>query len=1009
MTLLRKRLGLASATVPIAAATLFAAPALAQIAPAGSVIGNQATAVYTTAGGLQVTVQSNLVETLVNQIAAVDLESSYDGVQADAGTPELDDALVGAKTASDQGGLVSFAHTIENLGNGVDTFNLSVANTGFATGTVEIFPDADANGVADSTTPITATPPLAAGEVFGIVVQANYPAGAAGSETDTPIQIEAESVFDTNKTDAVNDDIIYQSGAIVLTNKSITPSNGAPGDTVTVTLSYQNAGGAPGVVRIKDPLPPELTYTPGSASWSFGGTLTDDHTDGVDATAGTGDTIDFGVALASALSVDDFDTGNDRQTILFTVDDVPVGTVGEVTFQATITGGTPAGTYNNRVYACVGATCDPDDPGPNPPFTVNADLGVTLADSQSGTTPPATDTYPDDPAGLGGTLASSTDTDSDTTNDVVEEDGTNGNITATPTNQWAAGSEIPFSFILSNDSNATETFNLTERDTTADLAGTTPLPGITPTADFPGSTTFRFETASGQVILDTDSDGNPDVTVPAGGAVEIVLIADLDPAESRSDTAPPWVREVVATAQSDTNIVNESVALLSSAVVADTVDLKNDDGGIVATAGTNPDDDATNSGNPWVTQTTDPGTTVDFALVIENTSVTPQSFDLQFYADPNTTTPPPGSPIGDGLAPGTGLPANWNVQFLDGTTPSNNTGVLAAGGTKTITARVTVPADAKPGDVDIWFKAISPTTGAFDVKLDRVTVNAIVDLQITPDQTGQATSGGTAVLTHTLSNVGNVGITDGALSVTTPFLTFSSVILVDSNNDGVLDAGDAAVTSITEVMTAAGANIGNADATLDPGESVLLFHRVQVPPGALDGTSEQAVITIDSALTDAAPGAVTDGNTANNAVTDTVTVVSGNLQLVKEQARDDDCDGTADTAFQQGQLPGSPGQCIVYRVTATNTGGGDAEGVEIRDQTPAFTTYEAVAGFADVDDGSVGGTISTEPGQGATGDVIATYGTLSPGETAVLTFIVEIDGNLGNDTSGASTPLQAAN
>lgn len=1009
-------IGIKSAAVAIIFALGAATPAaFAQQPAAGSVIGNQAQAVYETASGQSVTVQSNRVETRVNQVVAVDLEAAFDSVQAGG----ADDALVGAKPISTLGGIITFPHTVTNLGNGADAFSLS---TNYAAGgagltNIAIYPDADADGVADTLTPVSETPTLAPGEVFGVVVQAAVPAGLTPGEADDPITLTATStasgpaVSNPGASDAVSDDILVQAGPVIVANTFITPDSGGAGDAITVTLTYQNTGAAAGVARLSNPLPPQLTYVPGSAFWSDGtGAALSEAGDGAEQTSGAGDTIDFRVGLAGALSVSDFDAGADRNTVLFEIDDVAPGVSGSVTFQATIAASAAPGVYETAVYFCDettdGANCDPVNRGPAPTFAVDAVAGLTFADSQSSADTPRSgpglgDPYADPALALGGALASGTgagaDTDGDTANDVVENDGTNGNTTdpAGGAGAWAETSAIPFSFILTNDGTGRDTFNLTERASTALVAGD----------DFPAGTVFRFENASGQLLPDTDGNGAPDVTLDPGEAAEVVLVADLQVGALRSDADAAWLREVVATSQNDPTLFNESVAALSSAVIAGAVDLQNlgPSSGNIAAEGAAADDDltldGTITGDPFNVIAAEPGTSVDFGLRVVNGSTTAQAFDLEVSGNA-----PTGTPLGATFDAGLGLPADWRVEFRRGGVEVSGSGVIAAGGQVDLIARVTIPAGASAGDQDLWFRAISPTTGAFDVKLDRVSVNADTDLLLTPDRTVQAAAGGTAVLSHNLSNIGNVPVTDGAVTFTTAFSTFTAELFVDANGNGEFDGADVSVASIAEILTATGA------AALDPGESVILFVRVQTPAVALPGLSEQAVLAVASALTDDGGGAVTDTNTANNAVTESVEIIVGDLEIVKRQARDDDCDGTPETSFQLTQLAGGPTQCVLYEVVAVNTGDEDALDVEIRDGTPPFTTFEVVATVSPsaVKSGSGAGAaaVSAQPAQGASGDVIATFQTLAPGDTATLTFSVEIEGNLPNTVGGASTPLQ---
>ncbi len=136
---------------------------------AGSVIGNQAVATYTNAAGDTVTVTSNTVETVVQQVAGVTLTSDNSETVA-------------------PGGKAFLPHIITNDGNGPDAFNLLVAenDTGpLETSQLVFYPDANMDGVADSATPLLETPVLAPGEQFGVVIEATVPSTNAAGDTDT--------------------------------------------------------------------------------------------------------------------------------------------------------------------------------------------------------------------------------------------------------------------------------------------------------------------------------------------------------------------------------------------------------------------------------------------------------------------------------------------------------------------------------------------------------------------------------------------------------------------------------------------------------------------------------------------------------------------------------------------------------------------------------------------------------------------------------------------------------
>lgn len=100
-------------------------------------------------------------------------------------------------------------------------------------------------------------------------------------------------------------------------------------------------------------------------------------------------------------------------------------------------------------------------------------------------------------------------------------------------------------------------------------------------------------------------------------------------------------------------------------------------------------------------------------------------------------------------------------------------------------------------------------------------------------------------------------------------------------------------------------------------------------PGSI-GSGQTGTITYDVVTTEAAvsssetntitliPAGVNGTTTpVVPSVTNTTTVEG--LKLVKTQAIDANCDGTADAEFVDTAISGTPGQCVVYRITATNS------------------------------------------------------------------------------------------
>ncbi|RVL84943.1 DUF11 domain-containing protein [Sinorhizobium meliloti] len=899
----------------------FAPSALAAPPAAGTVIGNQAVATFES-GGQTFSVTSNLVQTTINTIAGVQIE-----------TDTTKSAVAGGK--------VLFPHTITNVGNAADRYSLTTSDPGTGLSVVGIYADGDCDGVPDTLTSITQTGSLNAGESACVVVEVNVAAGTTGSPT---FKITAASTLTTagnftagtanqpnQPNDTNTDTVSVTTGAVFEFTKTMSllddeDGSGSltPGDTVRVRFNYSNTGGADAAnVIITDVLPGQLTYVADKGLWSDGGTMAD--TGGaVDHTNGQGHTISYS-----------FDTG----TVKATLSAVPVGKTGYIEFVGAVVTGA-AGTISNT------GTIDSDQTDlqtSNEARLViddNGAIGVTLADRAV-----ANKSYAGRPAADGTDGAYDTAPASST-----DEDATGNDVVAYTETYLPSSIPVPFEVIITNHSNAAQRFDLSA------AAG-----------NFPAGTTFSFATTDGAPVLDTNSNGRPDVQVGANSVARFFVRANLPDGAARSAGAEPaWEATVTATAVSNPAVSNRTRLRISSGVGGGTVDLQNAD---ELAAGLNV---ANDNGAPWTTVTTNPGQAAEFTLVVKNNRSVSDSFNLSFS--------------GSNFAPGS-MPAGWQVVFRNAGGTVTNTGVIAPGASATFTAVVTPPATAAPGNTDVYFRAASASSAAVvDTKLDRVTVGQVVDLSIRTDQTAQAAPGGVVVMTHTLENLGNVAITNGPIGYNPDFPSFAETLRVDANGNGVLDSTDATVTSIANILTA-------LDKTeLAPGDRVLLFSRVQAPASAVGGLSESAKIVVSSSLTAPGETTVTDGNTSNNSVTETVTIVSGNVVVVKEQAVDADCNGTADSgtafSFTQAGQAADPGACIVYRITATNMGTADATELKIDDATPAYTAYVASSGAAT---GGSSATLALEPADGATGAIRSTHGTLAPGQVARLTFQVKID------------------
>ena len=521
-----------------------------------------------------------------------------------------------------------------------------------------------------------------------------------------------------------------------------------------------------------------------------------------------------------------------------------------------------------------------------------------------------------------------------------------GEIVPGPANP---GSTVSFNNVVTNTGTGTDTFNMS--------LGTN---------NFPVGTTFQLFKSGGLTpLVDTNGDGIIDTGPLAPGATyTVVLKATLPP--NATNTGAPFSITKTATSVFDPTKSATATDTLS-AITNPKVDLTNNaaiGGSGVLGVGAGPE------GSALVTNATNPGTTTTFVLVANNTGPSPDSYDLAA-----STVSGFGS---------TTLPAGWTVTFKadsgTGTCSATgasitNTGSVAAGAAVTVCAVVTVPAGYAAGTSDLYFRTLSPTSAVSDTIHDAVTVNAVRSITITPNGAGQTYPGGSYVYSHTLTNNGNVTEGNATLSALTLATAnnqsgWTATLYYDTNNNGVLDSGDPLITSTLSAVLAAG---------LAPGASITVFDKVLAPSGAVPGAVDATTITVTTTN-----GSYITTVPAPAVAVDSTTVISGNLTLLKAQAVDTGCTGaTGGTVYTQANLAAKPGECVLYQITVTNVGSADATSVVVSDVTPTYTTLKTAAAT------TVG--TATSPTVGTAGAVTATVGTLTPSQSAVVTFSVKID------------------
>ena len=847
---------------------------------AGSVIGNQAVATYTNAAGDTITVTSNTVETIVQQVAGVTLTS--DNTETIA-----------------PGGKAFLPHIITNEGNGADSFSLTAveANTGtLNTSQLVFYPDANMDGVADSATPLNSTPVLAPGEQFGVVIEATVASNATGTDT---ITITATSALDGTELATNTDTLTISNGAIVELVKSMVAdaaSGGNPsivdaGDTVTITLTYSSTGlAAANNYVVQDVLDGNLTYVPGSARWSDSATPLDDDNGStvVDASNGSSETIAW-----------DFD---DAQTVNFNLSSVGSGRSGSVTFQAVVASTADAGIIPNTATQEVNGAAFP----PSNTASINVDSTFRVA---------VADTAINSDLTVNAAVASATDDDT-AGNDVVLETG-----------DVYQGGVIRQEFVLTNLSNQSDSLSLQVAN-----------------VDFPDGTTFRFVGADG--ITPIVGSVGP---LAVGASATVTLIATLP--TDVTPTATTNYTAVISTISDASGVTDISTAEFSGEVLAAAVDLEN------AVVGSEGDGAApTNGILPWVTTTTDPGQPVTYDMVVQNDGPVSDSYNLSL-AQP--------------------LPTGWTYEFRDADgNVVTNTGTIPAGGSTTFQVVVTPPDDALPGDTLVDIALTSSVSGQGDRIVNQVTVNEIYDVQIIDDQTAQAAPGGIVEITHTVTNKGNVAITEGAIN-DSGLTNFSGAIFWDANGNGVIDPTEPVIDNFNDLTDGVSLGVNG----LAPGDSITLIYRVQTPSTSTAGVTENGTITVATSLNG---GSATDVHASDNAVEDRITIISGDMTLNKYQYIDANCDGTVGT-FTKTRQDVDPGQCIRYLVEGENTGSSAADNVTIFDAAPAYTAITNCGGSCAETTFPAGSTAAA-----TSTNISSDHGTVLPGGFARLEFTVQV-------------------
>ena len=934
---------------------------MAAAPPANTTIGNMASATYLDPNGNSHFANSNRVETTVQQVGSFTLDT----------VSTVTTTVINTKTGG-AGFTVYAPHVLTNTGNGTDTFTLKIEAPAMPNGfsQVQVFADVNGDGLPDSTTALCSSVPSApctvsaqtvAGNngVFQFVVAYSIPTTATPSTFTSPVSATITATPTTtalyataNQSAADVDHVNLTTGPAFNATKGLNvpgvawSANSGKWPTASASGQRSAASCAATVAGASSPAPGcvytvyTLNYNnTGAAAGKFA--ITDTLPTGFTYVPGSAVWSNApGTALTDASAGDP--TGIDFQasgnTLTAVVASLASNTSQSISFVVMVNSTAAIGTStttNTAQYNPIdaGASTSTTPVGTtsstNPsPFTVTGTFGIVLGSASGNAT-----TALDASAGVPNATANDTTTLSNA----------------------VAGSTVKFTQTVINTGNSSDIVNLTAA-----------------LGSFPAGTTFMFFAADGlSPLIDNNSDGIVDTgPIAAGGTATIVVAATL-PAMTSFPTAP--VSAIVTGTSVGDNTKTETTRDTITTIVGVLVDLTNtaSGNGTLGTTG-NGDVGTGPSPSPTTTVSTAAGTGALFNLFVKNNDTLANTYSLAA----SQTTSFPGS-----------LPAGWTVKFVasGGTCGSAAITSVAVGAAQQsqVVACVTPPtSQVAVTALNIYFQISSTTatsTGAIamDTKTDAVTVTlaATFSATLTPNNNGQVAPGGTVVYAHTLTNTGAQSCAGPyTVSATLPPADVAAnwrvVMYIDNNGDGMIDPGDTLIT-------------GSIAGPLAAGNVQKLLAKVIAPGGALVGATDTATVTVTF------PSGTSSCGTPS--ATDVTTVITGLMRVIKLQALDTACTGAV-IPTSANALTAKPGDCVVYRITATNEAAAPVTNMSVNDAVPAYTSLTGATQPATQCSSTTTPALTNANYTATTSTVSCGMATtVQPGGTATLNFNVKIN------------------
>lgn len=371
--------------------------------------------------------------------------------------------------------------------------------------------------------------------------------------------------------------------------------------------------------------------------------------------------------------------------------------------------------------------------------------------------------------------------------------------------------------------------------------------------------------------------------------------------------------------------------------------------------------------------TASPGDTLIYTILFSNTGQT-NATGAQVTDSLPTGVTYVGATLNGGAAPAPVINVR-DYTFTVNSSDTGNPGQVSGGqgGSLVITCTVDSPLDAGITEVENSASLVSTQT----VEVTDTASTAILTPELSVSQTADLTlvgPGDTVTYTFTIINSGPADATNVTLNDVLPVTGYYTYVPGSTTLNGAPAADNVAGGTLDF-------NIG----TLAAGETAVVT--IQMVGGAA-ATFPAVQTNLDSTAT--ATNSETSGSVTSNTVTVTVNPLP-NLTISK--------------SFNPAG-PYSAGDLITCEITVSNIGGADALGVTVSDNIPAYTSYQ---------NGTLmynGGLQTDVPGDdtgsydGSGSRAVFQVGTLTPGTTRDMSFVIVVDNPMPAGTTPLSNTVQ---